>query len=684
METFIQDLRYGLRMLSKNPGFTAVAVLTLALGIGANTAIFSLINAVLLKTLPVKNPKELVFVGDPTRANSRNMGTPQSDLFSYPLYRVLRDGNNVFSGMMASGEVNRSKVEDGSSLVASDAGGVLVTGNYFSVLGVGAIIGRTLTEQDDVAKGAHPVVVISYGFWKDKLSQDPNIVGKSLKLNDYPFTVVGVTPPGFIGDTVGDKQDFWVPMMMQEQMLRGRPWLERVDASWLRSLARLKPGTSVAQAEANINVIFKQWLQSPQIKAIDPGDQEQLQRSKVPVTSGGALGFSAVRGDSRQPLLLLMGFVGLVLLIACVNVANLLLARASARQKEIAVRLAIGAGRVRLVRQLLTESVMLAVLGGVAGLLAAKWASQALLTLSLGAQASAGLPVVLDLRVLGFTAGLCLLTGAVFGLAPALRSTGVAVAPTLKESTLAQGPSGRFPIGKILVAVEVAICLLALFSAGLLMRSLNNLKKLDLGYSRDNLLIVRADPVAAGYKVQPLINFQREMTERLAALPGVRSVTGSENGLFSGTESNSGMKIEGYTSAKDEDLMVYWDQVGTNYFKALGVPILRGREFGPQDTPSSQRVVVINETTAKFYFRNSDPLGKRIWFGDQENKDKPMEIVGIARDMRDHELRGPMQRRFYLPLGQAPDSLFAVNFEIRTGRRSCRHDRDGAQGICRL
>jgi predicted permease len=221
-------------------------------------------------------------------------------------------------------------------------------------------------------------------------------------------------------------------------------------------------------------------------------------------------------------------------------------------------------------------------------------------------------------------------------------------------------------MGKILVAFEVAVCLLALFAAGLLMRSLNNLKKLDLGYSRENLLMVRADPVAAGYKVQRFITFQQEMTARLASLPGVKSVTGSENGLFSGTESASGMKIEGYTSSKDEDLMVYWDQVGTNHFKALGVPILRGREFGPQDTPTSLRVAVINEAMAKFYFGNSDPIGKHITINDQESKDKPMEIIGVARDMRDHELRGPMQRRFYVPLGQAPDTLFAINFEIRT------------------
>ncbi len=455
-------------------------------------------------------------------------------------------------------------------------------------------------------------------------------------------------------------------MMMQEQMLRGRPWLERVDASWLRSIARLKPGVSVAQAEANVNLVYQQWLQSPQVKALDKGDQDAMAKSKVPVVAEGGLGFSSARSDFKQPLLLLMGFVGLVLLVACANVANLLLARASARQKEIAVRLAIGAGRARLVRQILTESMILALIGASAGLLLAQWATKTLVTLSIGARASEGLTATLDWKVLVFTALVCLATGLIFGLIPALRSTRIGVSATLKESTLAQGPSGRFPIGKVLVALEVAVCLLALFAAGLLVRSLNNLKNVDLGYGRENLLIVRADPVAAGYKVQQFINFQQEMTSRLAALPGVRGVTGSENGLFSGTESNSGLKIEGYTSNRDDDMESFWDQVGTNYFKALGVPILRGREFGPQDTPTSMRVAVINESMAKFYFGKSDPVGKHIAIGDSENKDKPFEIVGVARDMRDHELRKPMQRRFYIPLGQAPDALFAVNFEIRT------------------
>ena len=666
METLFQDIRYGMRMLRKSPAFTLVAVLTLALGIGANTAIFSLINSVLLKMLPVQDPGALVVVGDPARANDRNLGTPQADLFSYPLYRELRDGNNVFSGMMASGEVNRSKVETAAvGVVTEDAAGTLVTGNYFTVLGVNAVLGRTLTAEDDTAKASHPVVVLSYDFWQRKLSGDPNIVGQAVRLNNYPYTIIGVAAPGFFGDTVGDKQDFWVPMMMQAQMMPGRAWLDDVHASWLRSIGRLKPGVTNGQAEANLNLIFKQWLEGPVGRALDPGDQDALRKSKVPVVPGGK-GFSSVRDEFFAPLMLLMSIVGLVLLIACVNVANLLLARASARQREVAIRLAIGASKARLMRQLLTESLLLALAGGLLGLLAARWGTETLLKLSVGQRASEGIQTSPDLHVLLFTAFICLLTGMIFGLAPALRSSRVAVAPTLKQSALTQARAGRLPLGKLLVASQVAICLLVLFASGLLVRSLGNLKKLDVGYDKEQILMVRADPVAAGYKPAQLINFEQEMIGRLASLPGVRGVSGSENGLFSGTESADGMNVEGYVSARDQDKLCYWDQVGANYFKALGISVVLGRDFGPQDTPAAQKVAIINETMAKFYFGNTNPIGRKIWFDDEERKNQPVEIVGVARNVRDHALRGPVPRRFYIPMGQAPDSLFAINFEIRT------------------
>lgn len=666
MGTLFQDVRYGLRMLRRNPGFAAVAVLTLALGIGANTAIFSLVNAVLLKSLAVQDPQELVIVSDPAMANSRSIGTPRTDIYSYPLYRDLRDGNDVFSGMAASGQEHRVAVETpGSGVVTEDATVNLVSGSYFSVLGVSPFRGRSLAPEDDRAKSSNPVAVVSYEFWIRKLAENPAVIGQTVRLNKYPYVIIGVAAPGFFGDTVGEKQDFWVPVSMQPQMMPGRPWLDDIHASWLRVMARLKPGVSRSQAEANLDVLFQQWLQGPQGRSLDPGDQQALKQQKISVVSGGG-GFSGLRPEFSRPLILLMAIVGLVLLIACVNVANLMLARANSRQREIAVRLAIGASPAHLIRQLLTESALLAFAGGLAGLLVAHWGTTSLLKLALSARAAEGLRVSPDWRVLAFTACVCLVTGLLFGLAPALRSAKLAVAPTLKENTVAQAGSARFPLGKILVASQVAVCLLVLFAAGLLVRSLKNLRDLDLGYSRDNILMARVDPVAAGYKPAQLIEYEREMSARLAALPGVRSVTASENGLFSGTESADQMKIEGYTPSRDKDRVVYWDQVGANYFHALGIPILAGREFGPQDTPTSLKVAIINESMAKFYFGHANPIGRKMWIDDQEHKDQPMEIVGVARDVRDHTLRGPVQRRFYVPTGQALDAIYAINFEIQT------------------
>ena len=661
----VQDARYAARTLRKNLGFTLIAVLTLALGIGANTAIFTLINAVLLKRLPVAEPGQLVVVGDPGRANDRMLGTPATDIFSYPLYRELRDNNKVFSGMTASSQNHRTKVETASAgFVTEEATVNLVTGNYFEVLGVNASRGRVLTINDDHDKSPNAVAVVSYDFWSRNLSQDAGIIGQVIRLNNYPYTVVGIGPPGFYGDTVGEKQDFWVPLNMQPQMMPGRPWLDDIHASWLRVMARLKRGTTPEQAEANMNLLFRQWLNGPQGKSLEAGDQRALQRNKVSVVPGGK-GLSSWGADVVKPLVLLMAFVGLVLLIACVNVANLTLAKASTRQREVAVRLAIGATRSRLVRQFLTESIILAFAGGVAGLVVAQWGTGTLLKLSIGQRASEGLTLSPDVHVFTFTAAICLLTGLLFGLAPALRSSRIAVAPTLKENTSAQSSPGKFPIGKALVVLQVSICLMVLFAAGLLVRSLKNLRNLDLGFSREHILMVRADPVAAGYKAPQLLNYEREMLSRISALPGVRSVTESENGLFSGTESADALKIEGYNAARDQDRIAYWDQVGTNYFTALGIPVLLGRDFGPQDTPTSQKVAIINQTMARFYFGSSNPIGRKMLFDDDQHRNQPIEIVGVVRDLRDHALRGPVQRRFYLPTGQAPDSLFAFNFEIR-------------------
>jgi predicted permease len=664
MGTLFQDLHYAFRMLRKTPAFTTVAVLTLALGIGANTAIFSLVNAVMLKMLPVKAPGELVVVGDPLEVHSRSLGDPRVELFSYPLYRELNSGSQVFSGMLASGEVHRLRVvaAQGGNEITGNATGVLVSGNYFSVLGVNALYGRVLTPEDDNAPNAHPVIVVSYSFWKDKLSQNPGAVGQSVRIGNYPFTIIGVAPPGFYGDTVGDLQDFWVPVTMQEQVFTGRKWLDERNASWLHIIARLKPGATVDEARANVNVVLQQLVNGPIGAKLNKADLDNLKQAKIKVSEGGG-GFSDLRGDFREPLLLLMMIVGLVLVIAAVNVANLMLARASSRQKEIAVRLAIGATGGRMVRQLLTESICLSFTGGALGLLVAQWGTKTLLQLSKNDQLEAS-P---DLRVFLFTAAVCVLTGIVFGLIPALRSRRVSVALTLKSGAQAGNNAHTgWNWGKLLVTAQVSVSLLVLFAAGLLVRSLQNIRNVDLGYNREHILMVSTDPLAAGYNKLQIINFSNGMASQLTNLPGVRGVSYSKNGLFSGSESGESIKVEGYVAKNDADLESALDEVGPGYFTAVGIPMLLGRDIGLQDTETAPKVAVINEAMAKFYFGATNPIGRKFTIDDLEFQRLQIEIVGVSHDARDHVLKGQVGRRFYVPAMQSPRSIPGINFEIRT------------------
>jgi predicted permease len=664
METLLQDVRYGLRVMRKSPVFTLVAVLTLALGIGANTAIFTLINSVLLEMLPVKSPGQLVVVGDPQRVHSRSLGDPRVDLFSYPLYRELSADNKVFSGMLASAEVHRVRVAgEGDREISSETTGVLVSGNYFSVLGLNPVIGRLLSADDDAKKAANPVAVVSYDFWINKLGGENSVVGSTLHLNNYPYTVIGVAPPGFFGDSIGDKQDFWVPVTMQEQLISGRKWLDDFDASWLHIIARLNPGVTVAQASSNLNLVLQQLVDGPVGARLHKDDRENLKKAKIQVHPGGG-GFSELRGDFYGPLMLLMAIVGLVLLIACVNVANLLLARASAREREIAVRLAIGANPWRVTRQFLTESILLALTGGAIGLLLAHWATAALLKLSRNTELSA----TPDTRVLLFTAGVSLLTGVLFGLVPAFRSRKIGVTMALKAGTQMGGTAAgsRWSWGKSLVAAQVTLSLLVLFAAGLLVRSLQKMRNLDLGYSHEHLLVINTDPLAAGYKLGQIAQYANEAVARFSTLPGVRVATYSKNGLFSGSESGESLQVQGFAKKTDSDLDAASDDVGPNYFTAISIPVLLGRDIGPQDTETSPKVAVINQTMAKFYFGDLNPIGRTFAIDDPNLKAQPITIVGVTGDARDHELRGKIPRRFYVPLTQATHTISVVNFEIRT------------------
>ena len=656
MNGFAQDLRYAFRQLRKSPGFTAVAVVTLALGIGANTAIFTVVNALLLKMLPVSEPDQLVVVGDPGLPDSVSNGTPRTDIFSYPLYKELRDHNSVFAGLSAAASDHRIELEAGQGEGSVEKiVGRMVSGNYFSVLGLKPAAGRLLSSSDDTTENSNPVAVLSYWFWERKFALSPSVIGRDLRLNGFPFTIIGIAPEGFDGDVVGEQMALFVPLTMQPEIVRGRHWLQTGNVSWLTLIGRLSPHTSPAEAVANLNVVFQQAVKGPYGAALSADDRTAIRETqmKIQVVPGGE-GISRLRRDYRVPLLLLMGIVGLVLLIACVNVANLLLARASARNREIAVRLAIGADWMRLLKQLLTESILLAVLGGVAGSVLAVWGVRLLVKI-FGSNTT--LPLTPDARVLTFTIGISLLTGISFGLIPALRSLQVQVSATLKEAgrSTSEG-SSRFGLGKGLIAGQVALSLLVLFAACLLVRSLQKLMGQNFGYDRDRLVIARLDPTSAGYTTEKMKLLAQQLVAHLAGTAGVRAATYSTNGLFGGTESNDALLVPGFNSSR-EDREAHEDYVGADYFGAVGIPILAGRGIEEQDTATSTRVAVVNQAMVKHFFPGLNPIGRQFRIDDQDWLDKPISIIGVSHDAVDHGsgMRDGVKPRFYMAFQQVPD-----------------------------
>ena len=659
MNALLHDIRYALRQGRKGPGFSAVAVFTLALGIGANTAIFSVVNALLLKTLPVRDPQQLVVVGDPTLTGTRSNGTPRTDIFSYPLYKQLRQRNSAFSGLAAAGTDHVIEVESTNGQV-SDAKitGRLVSGNYFTVLGLEPAAGRLLSESDETAESANPVVVLGYSYWQRKFAMSPSVVGTDIRLNGFPFTIVGVAPTGFEGDVVGEQMDVFAPVSMQAEIIRGRHWLNSPNSSWLSVVGRLKAGVTPAQAEANLNVVFEQALQAEYGASLSADDRRAIREEhmKIQVSPGGT-GLSALRGDYRIPLLLLMGIVGLVLLIACVNVANLLLARASMRSREFAVRMAIGASRRRILQQLLTESSLLALVGGAAGSVLAAWGVRLLIKL-IGSDVT--LQSSPDLRVLAFTFFVSLVAGILFGLFPALRTLRVSVSPALKETNrTTRNRSSSFAWGKGLIAGQVALSLLVLFAASLLVRSLQKLMTQDFGYERDHLLIARVDAAAGGYPAARMKVLAQQLMDKLTSIPGLRSATYSTNGLFGGTESSDALLVPGFRESNASDRAAKEDYVGPDYFGVVGIPILSGRGIAAQDTAASTRVAVVNEAMVKRFFQGQDPVGRQFRIDDADWLDKPLTIVGVSRNATDHGkgMREGVEARFYLAFQQMPDPI---------------------------
>ncbi len=662
-DELVQDLAYTARTLRRSPAFTLIAVFTLALGIGANTAIWSVLHALLLRPLPVRAPEELVALGNPTRIASLSTGSVRTDLISYPLAREILERSRSFSGAFASGRTGQLILgTPGTAGARESVRGRLVSGSYFAVLGVGAARGRTFSADDDRAPGAAPFAVLSYDYWQRRFAGDAAVVGRRLVLNGFPVTVIGVARPGFSGEIADAPTDLWLPLSLQPQINPGHASLDRWDVSWLLVLGRLQPGVSLAAARGEVNDLFSQIvtgrLGTTLPETLRP-DAKGLQDLKIEVTPGSG-GFSRQRRELAQPLFAILAMVMLVLLIACANIANLLLERAVARQKEIAVRLALGAGRARLIRQLLTESLVLAALGGGLGALAA-WSILGGRSTQLGLRPS--------LPVLAATAAVVVATGLLFGLAPALGATRVDLAPTLKENARSLagsgGKAGRWPLGKLLVVSQLTLSFLLLTGAGLFVGTLRNLEHLELGFPRDEIVMVHVDPVAAGYTGERMASFSRQLLERLQALPGVTGATFSENGLFSGTESGTSMHVEGVGSMADEGLDLSYDRVGPRYFEAIGIPALLGRGIGTADGPSAPKVAVINQAFRKRYFADRDPLGRHLI--ETGSSGKSFEIVGVVADVHDHEIRGTVPPRFYVPLEQTDDiGDVAPNFEIRT------------------
>jgi len=682
MANLWQDLRFALRILGRNPGFTLIPILTLALGIGANTAIFSVLDSVLLRSLPVSHPEQLVILSDPdSHGSSFGSQSGDRDLLTYSEFEYFRHHNAVFSEIFAADsqlpqlEVTIPNSPSSTGAQKESARIRLVSGDYFATLGVTPAAGRFFSSEVDRAKGGSPIAVLSYAFWKQRFGLDPLALGRTIQIRQTSFEIVGVTPPGFFGETVGALPDLWIPMMMQDSIYPGRDLLTpSKDLTnlhmWLQVMARLKPGVTPERAKASVNVIFKSLLESKIGATISAEERRQDLDQRINLQRA-ARGSSMLREHFGGPLKVLMAMVGFVLLIACANVANLLLARGASRQREFAMRIAIGAGRARLIRQLLTESLLLAVSGAAAGLLLAHWTDTLLLRMVSGGTSGPGsihLDLHPDAQVLGFTLGVTLLTTILFGLIPSLFSTRLDLTPVLKSTrsvVFGETSSRRFPAGKILVVTQVAVSVILLVSAGLFVRSLSKLGEVKLGYSRENLLLFRVDAGAAGYKGTAIPRFQLDLLAKISAIPGLRGATVSKDGLFSGSESADPIAVEGYTPKAGDEMHSRMDHVGPGYFSTLGIPILMGREIEAQDTAGGVRAGVINQTFAHRFFPNTNPIGMHVRDTYSGNPAE-MVVVGVVADAKYNDLREKAMPRIYAPLANPMWENPAAFYEVRS------------------
>jgi predicted permease len=647
LRDLLQDLRYALRTAAKSPGFTAVAVVTLGLGIGANTAIFSVVNTLLLRPLRVPDPHRLVVLNKTSLT-----GTGPS--VSYPDYRDYRDQcGEVFEGILGHDLIHAAlRHGDGNDLVW----GEIVTGNYFTVLGVAPAPGRGFLPEEDAASGARPVVVLGHGLWKRRFGADPRVVGGAITLNGRGFTVVGVAPEGFTGTEFGLRMDFWVPMAMHAAVLPGsKALLESRGARWMSAIARLRPGVTLEQAGAMVRAVARR------LEAAHPEDNAGVTvglvpetRSRFPVEARGPIALGAA---------LALGVVGLVLLIACANVANLLLARAAGRRREIGIRLALGAGRGRLARQLLAESLVLSVLGGAAGLLLALWTSDLLLAFRPPIPYTLTLDYAPDARVLAFTAIVSLLTAVLFGLAPALKASRTDLLAALKgdaPGSPARARGRRPALRSVLVTAQIALSLVVLVSAGLFLASLRNAGAIDPGFDTRGLVLGTFDLGLLGYSEERGRAFHRDLVERLSALPGVSAVSLADNLPLDDLWNDVGPVVaDGQPFPADrEGIAAEYSVVAPGLFRALGVPLLRGRDFDRRDGADAPAVVIVNRTLADLLWPGRDPIGQRLRIGQADAP--PREVVGVVGDVKYRTLGEGPRPFLWRPVAQAYRSQMSI------------------------
>ena len=643
-----QDLRFGGRMLRRNPGFTGIVLLTLALGIGATTTIFTFVDALLLRPLPVAPPEQLHALG----ALGRDLNLNPS-YFSYPFYRRLREASPEFSGLIAL----MPTVSANANFGAGDTEQVraeVVSGNYFTALGVQPAAGRMLTLEDDVTPGTHPFVVLSHDYWQRRFAGAGDVVGRKVLLNGHSFTVVGVAARGFFGTRVGVSPDLWASTMMSNEVAQIE--LAQQENNWLELIARLAPGANAQQASAAASLVRQQWLEAEYAQA------GQRQAVDLQFTPAGR-GLSLLRGQYERPLAILMVAVGLLLLLACANVTTLLLARASDRNREIAIRLAVGAGRGRLLRQLITESLLIGLLGGALGWALAQYAGRFLLAfLPSQIQPWQFAP---NLRVLLFGVGVSLLTGLVFGLTPALMATRPDLTTALKGAATAS-PAGhrKFSLHDSLTVAQVSLSLLLLIGAGLIARTLANLQAVDLGYQREHILMASLDLGKSGYTRERAADFYKRLVARVREQPGVEAAGLATHGALGSVLPvgargvSSSLHAAGYEPKPNEDLTSYFNTVSPGYFDALRIGLLRGRDFNAADTATSPKVVIINEATARFFFGADNPIGRRLGRGQSGPTD--LEIIGVVRNTKYLDMREDNRRIVYLPLTQSPPSRMTL------------------------